>query len=93
MLGGQDIEEGNNQMEDGCREVTCEEVTFSVTVVDVRSQACTEMIITTRVITITFFFFLIFTSLIDLPSLISGVWQSESVIHTHTSSVQSLSFV
>ena len=43
-------------MEDGCREVTCEEVTFSVTVVDVRSQACTEMIVT-RVIRITFFFF------------------------------------
>ena len=61
MLGGQDIEEGNNQMEDGCREMMCEEVTFSVTV-DVRNQICTEMIVTTRVIRITFFFFkLIFT--------------------------------
>ena len=56
MLGGQDIEEGNNQMEDGCREMMCEEVTFSVTV-DVRNQICTEMIVTTRVIRITFFFF------------------------------------
>uniref|UniRef100_A0A2K6TYF1 V-type proton ATPase subunit a n=1 Tax=Saimiri boliviensis boliviensis TaxID=39432 RepID=A0A2K6TYF1_SAIBB len=30
LLGNQDVEEGNNQMEDGCREVTCEEVIFSV---------------------------------------------------------------
>ncbi|XP_060026751.1 V-type proton ATPase 116 kDa subunit a 2 isoform X4 [Lagenorhynchus albirostris] len=28
LLGSQDIEEGNNQMEDGCREVTCEEFNF-----------------------------------------------------------------
>uniref|UniRef100_A0AC11D0E5 ATPase H+ transporting V0 subunit a2 n=1 Tax=Ovis aries TaxID=9940 RepID=A0AC11D0E5_SHEEP len=28
LLGGQDIEEGNNQMEDGCREVMCEEFDF-----------------------------------------------------------------
>lgn len=26
MLGSQDIEEGSNRMEEGCREVTCEEV-------------------------------------------------------------------
>lgn len=32
LLGSQDIEEGNNQMEDGCREMTCEEVIVSVTV-------------------------------------------------------------
>ncbi|XP_032165688.1 V-type proton ATPase 116 kDa subunit a isoform X3 [Mustela erminea] len=28
LLGSQDIEEGNNQMEDGCREMTCEEFNF-----------------------------------------------------------------
>lgn len=26
LLGNQDIEEGNNRMEEGCREMTCEEV-------------------------------------------------------------------
>lgn len=26
MLGSQDIEEGSNRMDEGCREVTCEEV-------------------------------------------------------------------
>lgn len=26
LLGSQDIEEGNNRMEEGCREMTCEEV-------------------------------------------------------------------
>ena len=82
-------------MEDGCREVMCEEVTFSVTVVDVRSQTCTEMIFTTRVIRITFFLKINFYwSLVDLPSvLISGIQQSASVTHTHTSSVQLLGFV
>ncbi|XP_057161892.1 V-type proton ATPase 116 kDa subunit a 2 isoform X2 [Ursus arctos] len=28
LLGSQDIEEGNNRMEDGCREMTCEEFNF-----------------------------------------------------------------
>uniref|UniRef100_A0A8C0KPQ1 V-type proton ATPase subunit a n=1 Tax=Canis lupus dingo TaxID=286419 RepID=A0A8C0KPQ1_CANLU len=28
LLGSQDIEEGNNQVEDGCREMTCEEFNF-----------------------------------------------------------------
>lgn len=26
LLGSQDLEEGNNRMEEGCREMTCEEV-------------------------------------------------------------------
>lgn len=26
LLGSQDVEEGHNRMEEGCREVTCEEV-------------------------------------------------------------------
>lgn len=45
MLGSQDIEEGNHQMEDGCREVTCEEVICSVTVITLDgNQAFIEMI-------------------------------------------------
>lgn len=36
LLGSQDIEEGNNPMEDGCREVPCEEVIFSVPLDNIR---------------------------------------------------------
>lgn len=54
MLGSQDIEEGNHQMEDGCREVTCEEVICSVTVITLDgNQAFIEMILMIRMIIIT----------------------------------------
>lgn len=39
MLGSQDMEEGSNRMEEGCREVTCEEVSCELRVGWVREEA------------------------------------------------------